>query len=108
MPDEGKITLTLKKDAKAGFRVYPWMGDVTLKKNGKTAESFKTDDGVPYTEALAGDSLTLEFAIETVVKKEFFAGREYTEYWRGGDLIDIEPRGEHIRLYQRDNEKEKY
>ena len=84
------------------------MGDVTLKKNGKTAESFKTDDGVLYTETLAGDSLTLEFEIETVVKKEFFAGREYTEYWRGGDLIDIEPRGEHIRLYQRDNEKEKY
>lgn len=108
MPDEGKITLTLKKDAKAGFRIYPWMGDVTLKKNGKTAESFKTDDGVLYTETLAGDSLTLEFEIETVVKKEFFAGREYTEYWRGGDLIDIEPRGEHIRLYQRDNEKEKY
>ena len=108
MPDEGKITLTLKKDAKAGFRIYPWMGEVTLKKNGAAADSFKTDDGVLYTEALAGDSLTLEFEIETVVKKEFFAGREYTEYWRGGDLIDIEPRGEHIRLYQRDNEKEKY
>ena len=108
MPDEGVISLKLGRGCKAGFRIYPWMGEVTLKKNGITAETEKTQDGVLYTEALAGDELTLEFSVETLVKKEFFAGREYTEYWRGGDLIDIEPRGEHIRLYQRDNEKEKY
>ena len=108
MPDEGVISLKLKRDSKAGFRIYPWMGEVTLRKNGVSAEVKTTDDGVLYTDALAGDTLTLEFAIDTVVKKEFFAGREYTEYWRGGDLIDIEPRGEHIRLYQRDNTKEKY
>lgn len=64
-------------------------------------------DGI-YTEASAGDVLTLLFEIKTVVKKEFFAGCEYTEYWHGGDMIDIEPKGGHIRLYQRDNEKEKY
>ena len=108
MPDEGVISLKLGRGCKAGFRIYPGMGEVTLKKNGITAETEKTQDGVLYTEALAGDELTLEFSVETLVKKEFFAGREYTEYWRGGDLIDIEPRGEHIRLYQRDNEKEKY
>ena len=108
MPDEGVISLKLRRGCKAGFRIYPWMGEVTLKKNGITAETEKTQDGVLYTEALAGDELALEFSVETLVKKEFFAGREYTEYWRGGDLIDIEPRGEHIRLYQRDNEKEKY
>jgi hypothetical protein len=109
MPDNGIITLKLKKGAKAGFRLYEFMGDdVILKKNGKVAEALKTECGVLYTDASAGDVLTLEFKIETIVKKEFFAGREYTEYWRGGDMIDIEPRGDHIRLYQRDNEKEKY
>lgn len=109
MPDNGVITLKLKKDTTAGFRLYDFMGDdVVLKKNGKVDKTAKTEYGVIYTDACAGDVLTLEFKIETVVKKEFFAGREYTEYWRGGDMIDIEPRGEHIRLYQRDNEKEKY
>ena len=51
-----------------------------------------------------------EFAedMETVEKKEFFAGKEYTEYWRAGDIVDILPRGEHIRLYQRDNSIPKY
>ena len=108
MPDEGVITLEMKVAGKAGFRIYPWMGEVTLTKNGAAAKTETTEDGVLCTEVAAGDVLTLLFAIETVVRKEFFAGAEYTEYWRGGDMIDIEPRGEHIRLYQRDNEKEKY
>ncbi len=109
MPDFGVISLELKRDCKAGFRLYPWMGEnVKLLKNGESVKPEITEDGVIFTEAAAGDTLTLEFAIDTVVKKEFFAGREYTEYWRGGDLIDLEPRGEHIRLYQRDNEAEKY
>ena len=108
MPDEGVITLEMKVAGKAGFRLYPWMGEVALLKNGATVRAEATADGVILTEASAGDTLTLTFAIETVVKKESFAGAEYTEYWRGGDMIDIEPRGEHIRLYQRDNEKEKY
>lgn len=108
MPDEGVITLEMKVAGKAGFRIYPWMGEVTLTKNGTATKTETTEDGVLCTEVAAGDVLTLLFAIETVVRKEFFAGAEYTEYWRGGDMIDIEPRGGHIRLYQRDNEKEKY
>ena len=79
-----------------------------LLKNGEPVNAETTDDGVLHTDAVAGDVLTLDFEISTVVRKEFFAGREYTEYWRGGDLIDLEPRGEHIRLYQRDNTVEKY
>ena len=109
MPDNGIIRLELKRDCKAGFRLYPWMGEgVKLLKNGEPVNAETTDDGVLHTDAVAGDVLTLDFEISTVVRKEFFAGREYTEYWRGGDLIDLEPRGEHIRLYQRDNTVEKY
>jgi hypothetical protein len=81
----------------------------TLLVNGEKIDALFTENGeVAYAEIKAGDALEIVFPIATVEKKEFFAGREYTEYWRGGDLIDIEPRGEHIRLYQRDNEKEKY
>jgi hypothetical protein len=66
-------------------------------------------DGVLIIQGLkAGVSVTLEFDIETREEKEFFAGNEYTEIWRGGDMIDILPRGDHIRLYQRDNSKPKY
>lgn len=103
MPDNGNIRLALKTAATAGFRLYDWMGDrVQLTVNGKEVVA-KNENGIIYAENLcAGDVLELAFNIETVVKKEFFAGREYTEYWRGGDMVDLTPRGEHIRLYQRD------
>lgn len=109
MPNVGKICLTLKYDTPAGFRIYDWMGDdLKLSVCGKEITS-KTEKGIIYAEGLkAGDLITLEFPIETVEKKEFFAGREYTEFWRGGDMVDLLPRGEHIRLYQRDLSLEPY
>ena len=109
MPDEGKITLTLKCDTAAGFRLYDWMGDEwVLSVNGSPA-SATVENGVAYAEGLrAGDILTLSFPLETTERKEFFAGAEYTEFWRGGDMIDLLPRGEHIRLYQRDLSRDPY
>lgn len=111
MPDEGIITLKLKKSANAGFRLYDWMGkNWKLLVNGREVKAlFDPAENVAYAENLkAGDEITLSFPIETEVVKEFFAGREYTEYWRGGDMIDITPRGEHVRLYQRDGKLTKY
>ncbi len=108
MPDDGSISLEVKKSCRAGFRIYPWMGsEVTVTVDGAEREAIYENGGI-YADLAAGETLTLTFPINTEVKKEFFAGREYTEYWRGGDLIDLEPRGDHIRLYQRDNDAPKY
>lgn len=110
LPDNGLITLALKKDTPAaGFRLYDWMGkDWTVKVNGEVV-AVKNAKGIVYAENLkAGDVLTIEFPLETVEKKEFFADAEYTEYWRGADVVDLLPRGEHIRLYQRDKKIPKY
>lgn len=110
MPDEGEITLELKKPtSRAGFRLYPWMGeDVTLLCNGEKATAV-CENGVLYAEGLAaGDVLTLVFPIETVEKKETVGTNEYTVFWRGADVVDLLPRGDHIRLYQRDLRLPKY
>ena len=103
MPDNGKIRLELKVPMNIGFRLYDWMGkDVRLLVNGKESVC-RIENGVIYADGLkASDIAELVFPIETVEKKEFFAGKEYTEFWRGGDLVDLLPRGEHVRLYQRD------
>ena len=42
------------------------------------------------------------------MKKEIVRETEYTVYWRGCDVIDLTPRGDHVRLYQRDLSKPKY
>ena len=110
MPDDGRIALAVKKDCNAGFRLYPWMSEEwRLLVNGDKVDALFAEDGdVAYAELKAGDTVELVFPIATVEKKEFFAGREYTEFWRGGDMIDILPRGEHVRLYQRDMKMTKY
>ena len=103
MPDDGNIRLELHAPMSVGFRIYDWMGEkVKLLVNGKEIAPRK-QDGCIYADRLnAQDVAELIFPIETVEKKEFFAGKEYTEFWRGGDMVDILPIGDHIRLYQRD------
>lgn len=108
IPNEGKIVLQAKEDCTAGFRIYSWMGEkIAFTVNGKEATLEKSDD-LMYTEIKAGDTLVLSFPIETIAKKEFTRGTEFTVYYRGCDVVDITPRGEHVRLYQRDMDSEKY
>jgi hypothetical protein len=49
----------------------------------------------------AGQKVILSHPIRSALKKEFCAGREYKVLWRGCDVIDILPHGEHLRLFQR-------
>lgn len=109
MPDNGKIRFEAKEDMSAGFRLYDWMGDEwKIMLNGEQSETIINKNTVYVRELKSKDILELVFPISTVEKKELFAGREYTEFWRGGDMVDLLPRGEHIRLYQRDLTKPKY
>ncbi len=108
LPNEGRIRLTAKCACKAGFRLYDWMGEaVTLTVNGKPVEPEKCGAAV-QTALQQGDRLELSFALETVAKKEYTRGTEYTVYWRGCDVVDLTPRGDHVRLYQRDLSQPKY
>ncbi len=108
IPNEGKITITAKKACKAGFRIYPWMGEkLTFTINGKDVKGEIADDIASFDLA-ENDILMLTFPIETVAKKEIARGTEFTVYWRGCDVVDMTPRGEHVRLYQRDSEIPKY
>lgn len=107
IPNEGKITLIAKKECKAGFRVYPYMNGMTLFVNGKAVDSTAENEIVcaPLHE---GDELVCSFPLETQERKETVRGTEYTVFWRGPDVVDITPRGDHVRLYQRDDRIPKY
>ena len=108
IPNEGKIRITALKECKAGFRVYGWMGEsITYTVNGK-AITPEVENGIAFAALKAGDVFELNFNIETVAKKETVRGTEFTVYWRGCDVVDITPRGEHVRLYQRNSEIPKY
>ncbi len=110
IPNNGIIRLECKKDIPAaGFRLYDWMGKAPLMTLNGAPVAAKERNGVLYTEGLKkGDALVLEFPLENEVKSESYDDVVYTEYWRGPDMVDILPRGEHIRLYQRDKTITKY
>ncbi|MDR0896571.1 MAG: hypothetical protein LBN04_01815 [Oscillospiraceae bacterium] len=102
-PDRGRMSITLKAPGSAAFRRYPWMGKrLTIMRNGEEV-AFAEENGLLIVRDLnAGDTLTLSHPLRTVIKREHTAGREYRVVWRGCDVIDLLPHGEHLRLYQRD------
>jgi len=107
IPNSPEVIFIAKKNGKFGFRKYLWLKNPKIMLNSKNINFIETDE-IIYTQANAGDRITLIFDMETEAKKEIVRDTEFTVYWRGCDVIDITPRGEHIRLYQRDGDKEKY
>lgn len=105
-PEKGNVHLTLKNGGTAAFRRYPYMGkSITVTVDGKAAEYNEENGLIVIRNVEAGQKVTLSHAIRTVVRKEHCAGRDYKILWRGCDVIDILPHGEHMRLFQRDLRK---
>ena len=107
-PDRGGMRLTLKDGGRAAFRRYPFMGNQPECAVNGNPVPLREENGLILSPELApGDTFALRHPLRTVRKKETAAGREYTVFWRGPDVVDITPHGEHLRLYQRDLRKEK-
>ena len=102
-PEHGRMAITLKKPGGAFFRLYPWMGrQVKLYLNGQAVEGQRRGELLGLSALQPGDTLALRHPLRTVTKKEHVAGQDYQVVWRGCDVIDLLPHGEHLRLYQRD------
>lgn len=102
-PDQGYISITAKRPCDVAVRVYNWMGaDLTVKLNGAACSAHREGNLLVIRSVGAGDIVELEHQLETLTVKETVRGEEYKVYWRGCDVVDIAPRGEHLRLYQRD------
>ena len=107
LPDTGSLTLTAKKPCTAGFRLYDWMQPHLLfLLNGKPL-ALSAKQGVATADLHAGDRLELRFDLQTEEKHEMVRGTDFTVFWRGCDVVDLLPKGEHVRLYQRDLSKPK-
>lgn len=107
LPDTGSLTLTAKRDCTAGFRLYGWMQpNLRFLLNGKPAK-LSADHGVALAALNTGDRLELRFDLQTQEKHETVRGTDFTVVWRGCDVVDLLPKGDHVRLYQRDLSKPK-
>ncbi|MEK4852211.1 hypothetical protein NST04_20350 [Paenibacillus sp. FSL H7-0756] len=102
-PDLGYMSITAKQPCNVAVRVYDWMGtDLTVRLNGAVCAAAREGNLLVIRSVGAGDTVELTHPLETVVVKETVRGEEYKVSWRGCDVVDIAPRGEHLRLYQRD------
>lgn len=107
IPNTGDIKITAKKNCIAGFRKYEYMSGADYYLNGK--KIIPSDNGkIVYFSLKSGDVFECLFPIDTIEKKEMVRGTEFTVSWRGPDVVDISPKGEHVRLYQRDESIDKY
>ena len=107
IPNEGRVTLTCRNACTAGFRLYDWIKCPELYLNGVRVNGMERN-GALLCEVNADDTLELHFALETATHKEHVRGVDYTVVTRACDVVDLLPRGEHIRLYQRDLSVPKY
>lgn len=101
IPNEGNIKIEAKSDGKFGWRMYDWIQDETFKVNGEEKAPCYSA-GVCWFELKAGDKAEVSFPIETVGRKQYVRGTEFTVFYRACDVVDMTPRGAHVRLYQRD------
>ena len=107
LPDTGSLTLTAKRDCTAGFRLYGWMQpNLRFLLNGKPAK-LSDAHGVAFAALNTGDRLELRFDLQTQEKHETVRGTDFTVVWRGCDVVDLLPKGDHVRLYQLDLSKPK-
>ncbi len=106
LPNEGRLRLRAKTACRAGFRLYDWMGKTPALTRG--GETLPLSDGFAAADLQAGDILELTFDLSTAEKHETVRGTDFTVSWRGCDVVSLFPRGEHVRLYQRDISAPKY
>ena len=108
-PEKGCMALTLKRGGTAAFRRYAWMGKAVHGfVDGKEVKLEEKNGLLVFPKLKAGQTAELRHAIRTVVKPEKAAGVTYKVAWRGPDVIDVLPHGEHLRLFQRDLTKKPY
>lgn len=108
-PDEGYLKIVTRIDTDLYIRQYEFMGSkIELRVNGKNVPVIYRNGLIYIPETNAGTKVELLHTICTVIKKETVQEREFDVYWRGSDVIKIEPEGEHLRMYQREKGKEKY
>jgi len=102
-PNDYSIKVTAKRDGAHRIRVFGWMGNlIELKRNGAPVPVAYSDGCALFPEVKAGDTLELRHPFEERDIPETVRGLNLTVKWRGPDVVDMDPPGLPLRLYQRE------
>jgi len=94
LPNEGKVELRILKQTNVRVRLPAWLPASTVTSNvgGRAVKPVSEGKYLVFSNLRAGDDVTLTFQVPEKSEKRTFAGQEYTLGFRGGNLVDIQPR----------------
>ncbi|MCD6297038.1 MAG: glycoside hydrolase family 127 protein, partial [Deltaproteobacteria bacterium] len=103
LPYEGRLNVLVKKVSKMYVRVPSWVERKTVQVNlnGKPQDIVWENAYIVQGNLRKGDQVEVSYPMKTVEVTEKVASKEYLLHWRGYTLVDIEPPGEHMPLFQR-------
>ncbi|OHB57757.1 MAG: hypothetical protein A2Y12_18265 [Planctomycetes bacterium GWF2_42_9] len=100
-PNEGFLKVTAKNDGKYFIRTYDWMGEkISTKLNNKLVPLMYENNCIAF-DVKKSDVIELSHELETKIVSENFRGRDWAVTWRGPDVVELEPSGAPLQLYQR-------
>jgi hypothetical protein len=102
-PNDFSIRVTAKKPGAYRIRTFDWMGDkLEVRKNGRSVPVVFSEGCVLFPSVKKGDKLELRHPFEERVVAETVRGLNLRVKWRGPDVVDMDPPGLPLRLYQRE------
>jgi hypothetical protein len=102
-PNDGRIEITAKRSGDYHIRTYAWMGDsVSIARNGVAQPIIRTTGGLTVPGVQPGDRIVLSHDLHEVVKEQVVRGQSLRVFWRGPDVVRMDPPGLPLRLYQRE------
>ncbi len=103
-PNEGQIIINTHKDMTVNIRLYDFMdNNLTVTVGGEKREVVINDGYILLGKVKGGETVRVEHNLLTHTQKEHVRGVDYTVTWRGYSVVDLSPKANHIRLFQRDN-----
>jgi len=107
-PNEGWMKVTAKKAGDYLIRPYKWMGEkIELQVNGKNLPFTWKNDCIFLEKLQASSTISISHRLEEVTKEYVLRDCKFQAKWRGPDVVDIQPPGLPLRLYQRQEGVEK-
>jgi hypothetical protein len=103
LPHRGELDVLVKSAKRVLVRTPGWVNQPEVKayRNKKEAATKWNGTYVEFPETQQGDLLTVTYPLRVTEVDETIQGIHYVEKWRGNTIVDINPPGKWIPMFER-------
>ncbi|MEK7270938.1 MAG: hypothetical protein AAB215_08380, partial [Planctomycetota bacterium] len=107
-PNEGKVSVTAKKDCDVRIRIPAWAGErITALRDKAVMPLAWQGNLLSFPGLKKGSKVEIAFPLEDRVETEIAKGTQFDVAWRGSHVVWITPEGPTISLYLRDANRQR-